>query len=47
MQNKNEKNKLNKLPGNFVLVEDAVNVIGVKKSTHGKERGNLDRNTNF
>ena len=45
--NKNEKNKLNKLPGNFVLVEDAVNVIGVKKSTHGKERGNLDRNTNF
>jgi ribosomal protein L40E len=30
-----------------VLVEDVVKLIGVKKSTHGKERGVLDRNKNL
>lgn len=45
--NKSEQTKLNKLSGGLVLVEEAVNSIGVKNSTHGKDRGKLDRNDNF
>lgn len=33
--------------GDSVLIEDAVELIGVKQSTHGKERGALDRNKNL
>lgn len=44
--NTKEKQMLNLNGENFVLIEDAVNTIGVKQSTHGKERGILDRSKN-
>jgi hypothetical protein len=40
---KSEQEQLQSVDGSCIITE-AVNVIGVKKSTHGKERGTLNRN---
>ena len=42
---KKEKSKLTEIDGQ-VLISEAVEIIGVKNSTHGKERGTLNRNRN-
>lgn len=41
---KAEQKILDSQDGYYVTVEESITKIGVKKSTHGKERGNLDRN---
>jgi ribosomal protein L40E len=44
---KKERTLISQISNNMVLIEEAINIIGVKKSTHGKERGTLDRNKNL
>jgi hypothetical protein len=45
--NANEQKLFSEVSNGSVLIEEAVKVIGVKKSTHGKDRGTLDRNKNL
>jgi ribosomal protein L40E len=42
----NEQSLFDNVSNGNVLIEDAVRLIGVKQSTHGKDRGNLDRMKN-
>ena len=40
---KSEQEQLQSVAG-YCIISEAVDAIGVKKSTHGKERGTLNRN---
>ena len=44
---KSERKLLTSTDNNYSLIEEAIKKFGVKNSTHGKERGKLDRNKNL